>query len=151
MFELSFDKFDVRYLRQKVVRARTELFQADDTQVLILSAPCPQWSFVYLMVLPLGKSVKNHLNEIREPYQHYVLSDRDHRNLLLPVLETLNHLGLLVPTDLQDVVIKYHAVFLDLKGPQAGIHLDIGQKLRALCDSVNVARVMRGETHVMSV
>lgn len=151
VFELSFDKFDVRYLCQKVVIARAKLFQADDAQVLILSAPCPQGSFVYLLVLPLGKSVKNHLNEIREPNQHYVLANRHHRYLLRPVLETLNHLGLLVPTYLQDVVITYHAVLLDLKGPQAGIHLDIGLKLGALCDSVYAAIVMRGETHIMSV
>jgi hypothetical protein len=103
------------------------------------------------MVLPFEKSVKHNLNEIREPYQHYVLSDRDHRNLLCPVLEKLNHLGLLVPTDLQDIIITYHAVLLDLKSPQAGIHLYKGLKLGALCDSVNVAKVVRGETRVMSV
>ena len=151
MFELSFDKFDVRYLCQKVFRARTKLFQADDAQILILSAPCPQWSFVHLVVLPFGKSVKHHLNEIREPNQHYVFTDRDHRNLLRPVLERLNHLGLLVSTDLEDVVITYHAVLLDLKSPQAGIHLDKGLKLGALCDSVYAAIVMRGETHKVSV
>jgi hypothetical protein len=103
------------------------------------------------MVLSFEKSVIHHLNKIREAYEHYVLSDRDHRNLLCPVLEKLNHLGLLVPTDLQDIIITYHAVLLDLKGPQACIHLYKRLKLGTICDSVYVAKVVRGETHVMSV